>query len=62
MINYNNGKIYKIEPINGEDGDIYIGSTTKEFLSQRLATHRGEYKQYLKKGRNKKTYPIKTYF
>ena len=33
MVNYNNGKIYKIEPVNGEEGDIYIGSTTKEYLS-----------------------------
>ena len=48
MINYSNGKIYKIEPINGEDGDVYIGSTTKEYLSQRMATHRGNYKFYLK--------------
>lgn len=47
MINYNNGKIYKIEPINGDDGDVYIGSTTKEFLCQRMATHRGDYKKYL---------------
>ena len=48
MANYNNGKIYKIESINGEDGDIYIGSTTKEFLSQRMATYRSDYKRYLK--------------
>ena len=40
MINYSNGKIYKIEPINGEDGDVYVGSTTKEYLSQWMATHR----------------------
>ena len=47
MINYNNGKIYKIEPINGEDGDVYIGSTTKELLSQRMTAHRYNYKKYL---------------
>ena len=42
MVNYNNGKIYKIEPLNGEEGDIYIGSTTKEYLSQRMDS-RGSY-------------------
>ena len=47
MTNYNNGKIYKIEPINGDDGDIYFGSTTKEYLSQRMTAHRYKYKQYL---------------
>lgn len=56
MTNYNNGKIYKIEPINGgEDGDVYIGSTTKEFLCQRMATHRSNYKQYLKGNRRNVT-------
>lgn len=47
MTNYSNGKIYKIEPLNGEDGDVYIGSTTKEYLSQRMTAHRRDYKQYL---------------
>ena len=45
MVNYNNGKIYKIEPIvDHDEGDIYIGSTTKQYCSQRLDTHRGNYK------------------
>ena len=44
----NNGKIYKIEPINGEEGDIYIGSTTKERLSQRMTAHKGDYSKWLK--------------
>ena len=43
MVNYKNGKIYKIEAMNGEDGDIYVGSTTKEYLSQRMDTHRSGY-------------------
>ena len=47
MTNYNNGKIYKIEPINGDDGDVYIGSTTKQYLSQRMTAHRGQYKRFL---------------
>ncbi len=47
MVNYSNGKIYKIEPLNGEEGDIYIGSTTKKHLSQRMDTHRSDYKRFL---------------
>ena len=45
MVNYSNGKIYKIEPINGDDM-IYIGSTTKEYLSQRMDVHRSKYKRW----------------
>ncbi len=45
-INYNNGKIYKIEPLNGEEGDIYIGSTTKQYLSQRMDSHRSDFKKF----------------
>jgi len=40
---YQNGKIYKIEPINGEEEDIYIGSTTQKYLSSRMNTHRSGY-------------------
>ena len=47
MVNYNNGKIYKIEPLNAEEGDIYIGSTTKKYLSQRIDYHRSNYKRFL---------------
>jgi hypothetical protein len=43
MVNYSNGKIYKIEPLNGEEGDIYVGSTTKKLLSQRMTKHRSDY-------------------
>ena len=42
-VNYQNSKIYKIEQINGE-GLCYVGSTTKQYLSQRLDSHRGKYK------------------
>jgi hypothetical protein len=42
MVNYENGKIYKIESHLGDK--IYIGSTTKQYLSQRLEKHRYEYK------------------
>jgi len=51
--NYKNGKIYKIEPINGEEGDIYIGSTTKEYLSQRMTSHRGDYGKWKNGKRDK---------
>jgi adenylate kinase family enzyme len=55
MVNYNNGKIYKIEAINGEEGDIYIGSTTKELLCQRMTKHREGYKQWQRNSYNKTT-------
>ena len=41
MVNYQNGKIYKIESHQGDK--IYIGSTTKQYLSQRLVAHRKDY-------------------
>ena len=46
MVNYNNGKIYKIVADNGEEGDVYIGSTTKIYLSDRMVHHRSGYKQW----------------
>ena len=47
MVNYSNGKIYKIVPTNGDDM-CYIGSTTKQYLSQRMDFHRNEYKKWQK--------------
>ena len=44
MVNYNNGKIYKIE--NNVDDMLYIGSTTKTYLSQRMVGHRESYKRW----------------
>lgn len=44
MVNYANGKIYKIQPKQG--GDIYIGSTTTKYLASRLAEHRSSYKRW----------------
>ena len=47
MTNYNNGKIYKIIVNNtDEEYDPYIGSTTKKYLSQRMTSHKGDYKRY----------------
>jgi hypothetical protein len=55
-INYNNGKIYKIEPIcEHDESDIYIGSTTKQYLSQRMTAHHTSYKQY-KNNKSRLTY------
>ena len=42
MVNYENGKIYKLEA----DGLIYIGSTTKQYLCQRLETHYRDFKSF----------------
>jgi hypothetical protein len=41
MVNYEKGKIYKIQSHLGPK--IYIGSTTKEYLSQRMTQHRSGY-------------------
>jgi hypothetical protein len=46
MVNYNNGKIYKIECLTGDIDDIYIGSTTKNYLSKRMVQHRSDYKRW----------------
>ena len=41
MVKYSNGKIYQIIPIcDHDEGDVYIGSTTKKYLSSRMVTHR----------------------
>ena len=44
MVNYQNGKIYKIEDVGGNM--CYIGSTTKDFLSKRMVEHRSAYKNW----------------
>jgi len=54
MVNYQNGKIYKI--VDNTTGKVYIGSTTKEYLSQRLAKHVSNYKSYLKTGKKNRNY------
>jgi len=38
MVNYQNGKIYAIKSNSGDK--IYVGSTTKDYLSKRMAEHR----------------------
>ena len=44
VINYNNGKIYKI--VSDEDEMVYVGSTTQP-LSSRMSGHRAAYKRFL---------------
>ncbi len=48
-MNYANTKIYKI--VCNVTGKVYIGSTTRKYLSERLAHHRQDYELY-KKGIN----------
>ena len=47
---YNNGKIYKL--VSNETDKIYIGSTCKERLCQRLAKHKANYKDWIKDNNN----------
>ena len=50
-MNYQKTKIYKIWSTSGDK--IYIGSTTKDLLSQRMAIHRSHYKTWIKNGMGK---------
>ena len=55
MVNYDEGKIYMIEPtVQYDEGDIYYGSSTMDKLSTRFASHRQDYKKY-KNGKGSKT-------
>jgi len=45
MVNYQLGKVYKI--VDNTNGNIYIGSTCKPYLSSRLAEHKNNYKCFL---------------
>ena len=53
MTNYNNGKIYKIQSHLGDK--IYIGSTTKQYLSQRMTAHKTHYNAWKAEKRTKVT-------
>ena len=44
MVNYTNSKVYKIWSTQGDK--IYVGSTTKQYWSQRMDKHRTEYKYW----------------
>ena len=43
-IDYENGKIYKIESHLGDK--IYVGSTSKKYLSQRMTAHKYSYRAW----------------
>lgn len=45
MVNYQMAKIYKI--ISDSTNKIYVGCTTKKYLSQRMEHHRRQYKKWL---------------
>ena len=53
MVIYANGKIYKI--VCNVTGLIYIGSTTKEYLSQRLAEHKKKFTWFMKDKEKRKS-------
>lgn len=58
MTKYANSKIYKIEPIvEHYEGDIYIGSTTQKYLSDRMSSHRNKYKLW-KDGKDDNKYSV----
>jgi len=60
MVNYGNGKIYKI--VSSYTDMIYIGSTTKKYLSQRMDTHRQDLIKWMNNKRNfVSSYPILLY-
>jgi hypothetical protein len=44
MVNYANSKVYKIWSTQGDK--IYVGSTTKLYLSKRMDAHRSKYKSF----------------
>ena len=48
MTDYQKTKIYKIVSHVGDK--VYIGSTAKEYLSQRFQQHKKDYKEWKKKG------------
>lgn len=60
MVNYSNGKIYKIVPTNGDD-ICYIGSTTKQYLSQRMDSHRTKYKNWQKNNKIEKASSVELF-
>jgi len=47
MVNYNNGKIYKI--VNDVNNKFYIGSTAEKYLSNRMALHRNKHSKCMSK-------------
>ena len=48
---YSKGKIYKIMVSTEEEYLPYVGSTTKQYLSQRMEKHRSSYKRWKNSGK-----------
>ena len=51
MVNYQNGKIYKIEDFN--TSEVYIGSTCEPIVARRLAKHVKDYNYYINQSNTK---------
>ena len=58
MRRYANGKIYKI--VNDVDDQIFVGSTCKQRLCQRMAMHRADFCRFLED--DSRDFEIKLYF
>ncbi len=43
---YSLGKVYMIYSPGGEEGDIYIGTTKKPYLCNRMTSHRSNYRSW----------------
>jgi hypothetical protein len=57
-VDYNKGKVYLIEPIvEHDESEIYIGSTTEDYLSKRFNGHKRMYKSWL----NGKTHNVRVF-
>ena len=50
MVNYENGKIYKL--YSPSKNIVYYGSTCEKYLSRRLQHHLSDYKRYLNNKQN----------
>jgi len=50
MVNYKDGKIYKI--VDNTNGNIYIGSTCCKLLCQRLRQHKNDYNRFINGKKN----------
>ncbi len=55
MVNYSQGKIYKIMVNSDPDRPVYVGSTCKQYLSQRMDNHRSQYKMWKEGKKNNVT-------
>ncbi len=59
MVNYENGKIYKI--VCSETNQVYYGSTTQKYLCNRLAGHKYKKQSTMKNFVDMKIYLVENY-